>query len=161
MMNRKLVIELGALIFFAIFVYFAVQLIQPEEIENAPEWVSLQEALERASAEDRLVMIDIYEVGCKFCRAMDREIYPSPSVRSVLDREYVPVKINGHSEAMLNFLGEEMSEKDFALRMGVTAYPFTVLMDANGNVIDSRRGYQDIVTFTRYLRGAVEEVAKI
>ena len=143
------------------FVYFAVQQIQPEEIENAPEWVSLQEALERASAEDRLVMIDIYEVGCKFCRAMDREIYPSPSVRSVLDREYVPVKINGHSEAMLNFLGEEMSEKDFALRMGVTAYPFTVLMDANGNVIDSRRGYQDIVTFTRYLRGAVEEVAKI
>lgn len=161
MMNRKLVIGLGALIFFAIFVYFAVQQIQPEEIENAPEWVSLQEALERASAEDRLVMIDIYEVGCKFCRAMDREIYPSPSVRSVLDREYVPVKINGHSEAMLNFLGEEMSEKDFALRMGVTAYPFTVLMDANGNVIDSRRGYQDIVTFTRYLRGAVEEVAKI
>lgn len=161
MMNRKLVIGLGTLIFFAIFVYFAVQQIQPEEIENAPEWVSLQEALERASAEDRLVMIDIYEVGCKFCRAMDREIYPSPSVRSVLDREYVPVKINGHSEAMLNFLGEEMSEKDFALRMGVTAYPFTVLMDANGNVIDSRRGYQDIVTFTRYLRGAVEEVAKI
>ena len=160
-MKRKLVIGLGALIFFAIFVYFAVQQIQPEEIENAPEWVSLQEALERASAEDRLVMIDIYEVGCKFCRAMDREIYPSPSVRSVLDREYVPVKINGHSEAMLNFLGEEMSEKDFALRMGVTAYPFTVLMDANGNVIDSRRGYQDIVTFTRYLRGAVEEVAKI
>ncbi|HLR90716.1 MAG TPA: DUF255 domain-containing protein [Balneolaceae bacterium] len=161
MMKRKLVIGLGALIFFAIFVYFAAQQIQPEEIENAPEWVSLQEALERASAEDRLVMIDIYEVGCKFCRAMDREIYPSPSVRSVLDREYVPVKINGHSEAMLNFLGEEMSEKDFALRMGVTAYPFTVLMDANGNVIDSRRGYQDIVTFTRYLRGAVEEVAKI
>lgn len=161
MMKRKLVIGLGTLIFFAIFVYFAVQQIQPEEIENAPEWVSLQEALERASAEDRLVMIDIYEVGCKFCRAMDREIYPSPSVRSVLDREYVPVKINGHSEAMLNFLGEEMSEKDFALRMGVTAYPFTVLMDANGNVIDSRRGYQDIVTFTRYLRGAVEEVAKI
>ena len=161
MMKRKLVIGLGTLIFFAIFVYFAVQQIQTEEIENAPEWVSLQEALERASAEDRLVMIDIYEVGCKFCRAMDREIYPSPSVRSVLDREYVPVKINGHSEAMLNFLGEEMSEKDFALRMGVTAYPFTVLMDANGNVIDSRRGYQDIVTFTRYLRGAVEEVAKI
>src|SRR5690625_2107431 len=115
MMKRKLVIGLGALIFFAIFVYFAAQQIQPEEIENAPEWVSLQEALERASAEDRLVMIDIYEVGCKFCRAMDREIYPSPSVRSVLDREYVPVKSNGRSEAMLIFLVDEMRAKKFEL----------------------------------------------
>lgn len=160
-MKRKFLTGVGAVLFFAIFVYFAAQQIQPEEIENAPEWVSLSDAMERASAEGRLVMIDIYEVGCKFCRAMDREVYPSPSVRSVLDREYVPVKINGHSEDLLNYMGSEMSEKDFALQMGVTAYPFTVLMDANGNVIDSRRGYQDIVTFTRYLRGAVEEVANI
>lgn len=158
-MKRKLLIGLGTLMFFAVFVYFSAQQIQPEEIENAPEWISLDDALERAAVENRLVMIDIYEVGCKFCRAMDREIYPSPSVRAVLDREYVPVKVNGHSDEMLNYMGREMSEKDFALQMGVTAYPFTVLMDASGNVIDSRRGYQDIVTFSRFLRGAVEEAA--
>lgn len=160
-MKRKFFIGLGALMFFAVFVFFAARQIQPAEIENAPEWISLGDALERAAVEERLVMIDIYEVGCKFCRAMDHETYPSPSVRAVLDRDYVPVKVNGHSDDMLNYMGREMSEKDFALQMGVTAYPFTVLMDASGNVIDSRRGYQDIVTFSRFLRGAVEEAAKI
>lgn len=159
-MKRRILIGLGALLFFAVFIYFSARQIQPEEIENAPEWISLEQALEQASEENRLVMIDIYEVGCKFCRAMDREIYPSPSVRAVLDRDFVPVKVNGHSDEILRFLGREMSQKDFAVQMGVTAYPFTVLMDADGNIIDSRRGYQDIVTFSRFLRDAVEKAAQ-
>lgn len=156
-MNRKLLIGLGIVIFLSIFAYYAAQQVQPEDIENAPDWVALDDAINRASQENRLVMIDIFEVGCQFCRAMDREVYPSPSVRAVLDRDFVPVKINGHSDNMLTFLGEEMSQKDFAARMGVTAYPFTVLMDAEGNVLASRRGYQDIVSFSRFLRNTVEE----
>ncbi len=117
----------------------------------------MEQAMTMASVDDRLVMIDIYEVGCQFCRKMDRETYPSPSVRSVLDRDYHPVKINGNSEEIMNFLGVELAHRDFAAQMGVTAFPFTVIMDAEGNVIDSRRGYQDIVGFTRFLNSAVEK----
>lgn len=154
-MRRTLTIVSLLAIFIGIFAFYAFQQIQPEDIENAPEWLSLEKAMGVAENEERLIMIDIYEVGCQFCKAMDREVYPSPSVRAVLDRDYVPVKINGHSENMMVFNGQEMMEKDFALQMGVTAYPFTVLMDTNGNVIDRRRGYQDVVNFSRFLRNAV------
>ncbi len=156
-MKRKVVIGTLIAIFIAIFGYFSFSQILPEEIENAPEWLALDEALELASQNNRLLMIDIYEVGCQFCRKMDRETYPAPSVRAVLDRSYHPVKINGHSDSTVNFLGEEMTESQFASRMGVTAYPFVVVMDANGNVIDRRRGYQDIVGFSRFLNNAVQE----
>lgn len=154
-MKRKLIIVSLLTVFIGIFAFYAFRQIQPEDIENAPDWLSLEEAMNIAKSEERLLMIDIYEVGCQFCKAMDREVYPSPSVRAVLDRDYVPVKINGHSENMLVFNGREMMEKDFAVQMGVTAYPFTVLMDAGGNVIDRRRGYQDVVSFSRFLRNAV------
>lgn len=156
-MKRKLFIGSIITIFIGVFAFYAFRQIQPEEIENAPEWLSMQDAIEIADQEERLIMVDIYEVGCQFCKAMDREVYPSPSVRAVLDRDYVPVKINGHSDNLLVFQGEEISEKDFAVQMGVTAYPFTVLMDADGNVIDRRRGYQDVVSFSRFLRNAVAE----
>lgn len=156
-MNRKLVIGLIITIFIGIFAYFSLQQIKPADIENAPEWISLEQATERAVAEDRLIMIDIYEVGCQFCKAMEREVFPAPAVRAVLDRDYVPVKVNGHAETMLIYKGEQMAAKEFAQVMGVTAYPFTVLMDSDGNVIDSKRGYQDVVTFSRFLRNAVQQ----
>ncbi|MEX0944401.1 MAG: thioredoxin fold domain-containing protein [Balneolaceae bacterium] len=156
-MKRKVIIGSIITVFLSIFAYYSLTQIVPQEIENAPEWMPLHLAMEQAAEEDRLVMIDIYEVGCQFCRKMDRETYPAPSVRSVLDRAYFPVKINGNSENKMLFNGEEITERDFASRMGVTAFPFTVIMDADGNVIDSRRGYQDIVGFTRFLNSAVEK----
>lgn len=156
-MNRKMIIGSVIALFIVIFAYFSFSQIVPQEIENAPDWLSIEEAMEMASEDDRLVMIDIFEVGCQFCRQMDRETYPSPSVRSVLDRAYHPVKINGNSESKMTFLGEEMAMREFSARMGVTAYPFTVIMDAEGNVIDRRRGYQDVVGFTRFLNSAIEK----
>lgn len=156
-MNRKLVIGLIISIFIGIFAYFSLQQIKPADIENAPEWISLEQATERAAAEDRLIMIDIYETGCQFCKAMEREVFPAPAVRAVLDRDYVPVKVNGHAESLLKYKGEQMTAKEFAQEMGVTAYPFTVLMDADGNVVDSKRGYQDVVTFSRFLRSAIQQ----
>lgn len=155
-MNRKVLIGAIIAFFIAIFAYFSFSQIVPQEIENAPDWMPLHVAMEQAASDDRLIMVDIYEVGCQFCRKMDRETYPSPSVRAVLDRAFHPVKINGNSENKMIFMGEEIAERDFAGRMGVTAYPFTVIMDADGNVVDRRRGYQDVVGFTRFLNRAVE-----
>lgn len=156
-MNRKVLIGSFIALFILLFAYVSFTQIQPQEIENAPDWMELHHAMDLASEDGRLVLIDIFEVGCQFCRKMDRETYPSPSVRSVLDRAYHPVKINGNSDKLMTFMGEEMAQKDFSARMGVTAYPFTVVMDAEGNVIDRRRGYQDVVGFTRFLNSAVEK----
>jgi len=157
-MSRKTIIGLLIAVFIGVFIYFSFSQITPAEIENAPDWMPLHTAMEQASGNDRLLMIDIYEVGCRFCRAMDREVYPSPSIRAILDRDFYPVKVNGHSENKLIFNGEEITEREFASRMGVTAYPFIVVMDADGNVVDRRRGYQDIVGFSRFLNAATEKV---
>jgi thioredoxin-related protein len=156
-MNRKVIIGLLVTAFIGVYAFYSFQQITPQEIENAPEWIPLETAQAQAAAEDKLIMIDIFEVGCQFCRAMEREVYPSPSVRAVLDRDFVPVKINGHSENMITFNGEQMTEQQFASEMGVTAYPFTVIMDSEGNVIDSRRGYMNIVNFSSFLRSTVEK----
>ncbi len=159
-MNRKVIIGLLVAIFIGTFAFFSFRQITPDEIENAPEWMPLEAAQTQASAEDKLIMIDIFEVGCQYCRAMEREVYPSPSVRAILDRDFYPVKINGHSDNMITYNGEQMTEQQFASEMGVTAYPFTVILDGDGNVIDSRRGYMNIVNFSSFLRNTVEKKAQ-
>lgn len=156
-MNRKVIIGLLIAAFIGVYAFYSFRQITPDEIENAPEWIPLETAQTQASAQDKLILVDIFEIGCKFCRAMEREVYPSPSVRAILDRDFVPVKVNGNSENKILYQGKEMTEQEFAREMGVTAYPFTVIMDGEGNVIDSRRGYMNIVNFSRFLKSSVEK----
>jgi thioredoxin-related protein len=156
-MSRKFIIGGVITLFIAIFAYFSFSTIQPQEIENEPDWLELQEALDIAQAEDRLILIDIFEVGCQWCRKMNREVYPSPTIRAILDRDFLPVKVNGNSGNYMVFNGEEITEQDFAAKMGVTAYPFTVVMDADGNVVERRRGYLDTPGLSRFLRDAKEK----
>lgn len=156
-MKRPLIITGIVVLFLGIYLYNAFDEVTPKEIENAPDWLTIEEAMELAEVDNRLVLIDIYEVGCQFCRAMNKDVYPAPSARAVLDRGFHPVKINGNSEDVITFLGEEMTEQEFSGMMGVTAFPFTVVMDAEGNVIDKRRGYMGVQDLTRFLRNAIAE----
>lgn len=155
-MSRKAIIGTIIALFIAVFAYFSFVQIQPQQIENEPDWLTLSEALDKAALDNRLILIDIFEVGCQWCRKMNREVYPSPTIRSILDREFHPVKVNGNSDNRITFLGEEISEQEFASRMGLTAFPFTVVLDAEGNVIDRRRGYMDTQGLSRFLRNALE-----
>jgi thioredoxin-related protein len=156
-MTRKVIIGSVIALFIAVFAYFSFVQIQPEQIENEPDWLVLQEAMEKASADNRLVLVDIFEVGCQWCRKMNREVYPSPTIRSIIDREFYPVKVNGNSDNRVVFRGEEITEQEFASLMGLTAFPFTVVLDAEGNVIDRRRGYMDTQSLSRFLRNALEK----
>lgn len=155
-MKRPLIITGIVALFLVIFLISSYSQIAPDEIENAPEWQTLQEATEKASADNKLILVDVFEIGCVFCRAMEQDVYPSPSVRAVLDRDFHPVKVNGNSDTVIHYKGEEMLSKEFAEMMGVTAFPYTVILDAEGNVIDKRKGYMDVTGLTRFLRNARE-----
>jgi len=155
-MKRSLIITSCIVAFLGVFLYNAFDEVTPKEIENAPDWVPIEEAFAKAEQDGKLLLIDIYEVGCQYCRAMNREVYPAPSTRSVLDREFYPVKINGNSEKVITFQDKEMTEQEFANSLGLTAFPFTVVMNHEGNVINSRRGYMGVQDLTSFLRDAAE-----
>lgn len=159
-MNRKTWAALIVTLFLAIFLFFSYQQILPQQIENAPDWMTLQDALEEANlseSESRLILVDIFEVGCRFCRQMEREVYPSESIRTLLDRSFYPVKVNGNSDEPVIYKGETLTGREFASLMGVTAFPFTVVLDREGNVVDNRRGYMGISDLSRFLNRALRE----
>ncbi len=159
-MRRKLIIGSSITAFIAVFLYFSFSQVQPIEIENAPDWLTIEQAMDQAQSvsDDKLILVDIYEVGCRFCRQMEREVYPSESIRTLIDRNFIPVKINGNSDNEIVFNGETMTEQQFANKMGLTAFPFTVVLDKNGNVLNTRRGYMGVSELSRFLNGTLNEV---
>lgn len=150
-MKKKVFIYLGIGSFLGIFMYNALSNVQPKVIDNAPDWVPITVAEELAADQGKLILVDVFEQGCKFCRAMERDIYPDSTVRIVLDAGYIPVKIDGNSQETIEYKGREIAQLEFAQNFGVYTFPTTLLLDAEGNLVKKRTGFMNVDEFRRFL----------
>lgn len=150
-MNKRVVILLGIIIFFGIFLYSSLTSVEPQVIENAPKWRTLEASEKEALESDKLIMVDVFEVGCKYCRAMEREVYPDTTVRTVIDQGYIPVKLDGNSEELIRFNGKEMQAKEFAQSKGAYAFPTVIILTAEGAVVKKRTGFMNIDELRQFL----------
>ena len=91
----------------------------------------LRRAAELARADGKLIVADVYTDWCGWCKRMDETIYSDPAV-AALSRQHVFVKVNAEDR------GEGQR---FAQQMGVRGYPTTIVLDAEGKVLNIARGY--------------------
>ena len=150
-MNKRIIIFGGIAIFVGIFLYSSLKSVEPQLIENAPQWRTLEVAQQEAAESNKLIMVDVYEVGCKYCRAMEREVYPDTTVRVVMDQGFIPVKLDGNSEEMITFNGNEMQAKEFAQSKGAYAFPTVIVLTAQGEVVKKRTGFMNVDELRQFL----------
>ena len=53
-----------------------------------------EEAFARARAENKPILLDIGAVWCHWCHVIDRESYENPAIAAIINRFYVPVKVD-------------------------------------------------------------------
>ena len=59
------------------------------------EWYEWgEEAFARARAEDKPILLDIGAVWCHWCHVIDRESYEDPNLAAVINKNFVPVKVD-------------------------------------------------------------------
>lgn len=125
----------------------------PYEAVPDDVWYSLDEAQERAGAEDKKIMIFVYTEWCGFCRRMDREVYSSDDIIEIFSDYYYPVRLNAESDKTVSFNGDNYTEAELALAFGVTSYPTAVFVDEAGDAFGSQPGFikkdmfRDILVF--------------
>ena len=104
----------------------------PEAASGTIAWHrDLRRAIETARAEDKLVVADVYTDWCGWCKKMDEKIYADPAIVA-LSRQQVFVKVNAEDG------GQGQS---FAEQMRVSGYPTTIILDGNGRVLNTAKGY--------------------
>lgn len=91
----------------------------------------LPQALAQASAENRLVIIGLYSDWCGWCRYMDNEVYPSPSVVK-LSQQAIFVKLD---------IDRNPEGKRLVRELNILTYPTTLVLDANGRLLSGKIGY--------------------
>ena len=53
-----------------------------------------EEAFAKARAEEKPVLLDIGAVWCHWCHVIDRESYENPEIAAMINRLYIPVKVD-------------------------------------------------------------------
>ncbi len=84
------------------------------------------EALRKARAEKKDVLVDVYAVWCGPCKLMDRTTFSDPAVGAWVRAHFVPVKVDAEKGE-----GRRLSQ-----RYMVSAFPTVLFLDAAGDEID-------------------------
>jgi uncharacterized protein YyaL (SSP411 family) len=102
----------------------AIWLWQTWPTPSAVTWLEAdEEALARAKAEDRPVLVKFYLVGCGPCKAMDREVFADERIGAWVNRTCVPLTL------------DLQTDRRFSVRHGVESAPTLILLTPEGRTL--------------------------
>lgn len=121
------ILGLGALLVVGYFINTAVQSHLGRRALAATGLASLPlpDALAKARAESKLVLVDVSAIWCPSCRTLDREIFAHPEVRTRLERGFVFTRLEYESPE-----GRAFHEKHNG-----SGFPTLWLLDGSGEVV--------------------------
>lgn len=108
---------------------------------------SLDDALRRATAENKLVMVFFYTDWCGWCRRMDESTFADSKVQEALGR-LVVVRLNA-----------EKNGRAEAARFRVNSYPNIAFLDASGAQVARLPGFMPAPAFLEELRDVLAAAA--
>lgn len=141
-MKLKLIFTLSTFLLFAGSLFAQV---------NDVDVYELDEAIELAQSNHKKVLINVYADWCPYCERMHKNTYTDEAVISAIDENFYLVMINIESENLVNYLGNEMSEIEFAQSLNSNSLPTTFFMNREGALLGMQPGLVPAETFHKLL----------
>jgi thioredoxin-like negative regulator of GroEL len=126
------------------FLLHPSSLILAEEVDWRPDYpAARREAVEK----DRPLLLDFGYQGCVWCEKLEAVTFRADPVAQVLNKQFVPVKIDVHKDP------------DLAEKLRLQAYPTVVLAAPDGKILDRIEGFKEPEVLQERLRLALTQVA--
>ncbi|MDX9858459.1 MAG: thioredoxin family protein [candidate division Zixibacteria bacterium] len=115
-------------------------------------WLSFPDGLVKAKQESKHVLVDFTASWCSWCKKMDKETFKDSAVVARINEKFVPVKVWGDSDDMLEIEGYKISQKQLAVsEFNVRGYPAFWFISPEGQRIGPLPGYQPAERFIQAL----------
>ncbi len=145
-----------ALAFAGFLVMGSMNTIEPP-VEEAVEWLTFEQAVQKSKTEKRKIFIDLYTDWCGWCKVMDKKTFAEPNVAKVLNEKYYAVKFNAEQredvvfrDHTFKFVAQGRSgyhELAASLMQGKMSYPTGVFLDENFAILTPLQGYREAAEF--------------
>ena len=134
-------------IFFLLAIFFAVMANGAEK-----EWFDFNTGLEKASKENKHVLIDFYADWCYWCKVMDEKTFQDKRVEKKLFKDFIPVRLDAEDKAAtVRFRGQTFTNPELTQAFGITGFPSLVFLDAETQLITKIPGYVPAEEFSLIL----------
>jgi len=149
----------------------ATEMLEPEVVEELAEgdlkWYSWEEAVAACEKEPRKIFVDVYTDWCGWCKVMDKKTFPIPEVKSYIEANFYPVKLDAEQKEDIVWNGNTFSWRPagrnginmlaYSLLEGKTSYPTIVYLNEKFERIMISPGYKTPEQFLPELKFAAEE----
>ncbi|MDX2189329.1 MAG: DUF255 domain-containing protein [Bacteroidota bacterium] len=133
----------------------------PNGDSKAINWLTMEQALKASEKEKKKVFIDVYTDWCGWCKRMDATTFSDKKVGDYVNKKYYAVKLDAESNKTFSFKGRQVSERQLAGEIfKVSAYPTTVYLDENFDMLSPVPGYLDLPTFDKVIKFYGEDAFK-
>ncbi len=129
--------------------------------QETVKWYSIEEAVQLASENPRVLVIDVYTDWCGWCKRMDATTFSDPTVAEILNKHFYPVKLNaeGKEDVVLGdktFKFVDNGRRGYheiaaIVTKGRLSYPTISYVDNQGKVLEAEPGFKNAEQFKVYL----------
>ena len=103
-----------------------------QHAHNPVDWYAWgPEALERAAAEDKLILLSIGYSACHWCHVMEHESFENPSIAKVMNENFVNIKVDREERPDL----DQIYMSAVQIMTGSGGWPLTIFLLPNGEPI--------------------------
>ncbi len=112
------------------------------------QWRTNYAAARKEAAEKGLPLIlDFGTSACYWCKRLEVDTFSVDSVSRIMNKQFIPLKINAEVETTLNDA------------LQVRSYPTIILADSDGKILSKIEGFQEAPQFQENLLRALAQVA--
>ncbi len=136
-------------------------------VDGDLKWYSWEEAVAACEKEPRKIFVDVYTDWCGWCKVMDKKTFPIPAVKSYIEANFYPVKLDAEQKEDIVWNGNTFSWRPagrnginmlaYSLLEGKTSYPTIVYLNEKFERIMISPGYKTPEQFLPELKFAAEE----
>ncbi len=106
--------------------------------------VDLNKLIVQAKNQNKFIMFFNHIPGCPYCKAMLDENFKDPKILEVINKNFIYVDIYTADTNIITFKDFKGTYRKFSKYIGAVAYPATIFMDTDANVIHRAIGYRNI-----------------
>lgn len=125
--------------------------------DDAPAWLSMEDAIAKAQTDSTLVLVYGYAAWCGYCARFDQDVFTDDAVQAYLAEHYAPTRLDLEDEAEMQFFDARVTGVQLGRAMGIAGTPTSVFVDVDGALITKLPGYTDAETFLYTLQYVREE----
>lgn len=119
------------------------------------KWMTMNEALAAQKKVPKKIFVDVYTTWCGPCKMLEKNTFQNKDVVKYINDKFYAVKFNGEGNEEVTYQNTSFknpnydpakastrnSPHDFAMAIGISAYPTMVIFNEKGELLFPIRGY--------------------